>query len=539
MALYHTHRPQTFDDILGQKHIIQTITNQILQEKVAHAYLFFGPRGIGKTTTARLLAKAVNCTEKKKDTYEPCNTCAACTSITQGSAIDVIEIDAASHTGVDHVREHIIENAQFKPTTCAKKVFIIDEVHMLSTSAFNALLKTLEEPPAHVMFILATTELHKLPATIISRCQRFTYESISHDDLHGYLKNIAKKEGRTLDEDVIERIIIKSDGCVRDAVSLLEQVLSFGSEHITINDVLHILPPVFSEDTRELVFSILENNPTEALHKLHHMYAQNMHMIECIDTLIDVLRTLMITSVNPTAISNYGFDKEITKKIKSFHKQYKPNYYITLIESAMKRRGLIKQSPIETLPLELFIIEWTDTTKATTVISEEPVPTPPQEKAPKLIVETPAPAAPKKVEEEIPTPEEPAPVAEKKAPQETPAPLPETSSEPMAITKANILSIWNAFLERVEKESASLVYIVKTLEVVSIKDQLITFTVPFAFHKDKLTDTNCQASLTQALSDLLQTPVSFEIDVVKKEGDGTAPAKDIQQVADAFGGEVM
>ena len=191
MALYHVYRPQKFSEIVGQEHIVKTLSNQIKKNTVAHAYLFSAPRGTGKTTTARILAKAMNCQNKKPETFEPCNECSACIDITAGKAIDVIEIDAASHTGVDHVREHIIENAQFRPTFLTYKIFIIDEVHMLSTSAFNALLKTLEEPPSHIIFILATTDVEKIPETIISRCQRFTFQKMEDTSAHEYLKKIA------------------------------------------------------------------------------------------------------------------------------------------------------------------------------------------------------------------------------------------------------------------------------------------------------------------------------------------------------------
>jgi DNA polymerase-3 subunit gamma/tau len=189
-TLYRKYRPQKFTDLVGQEYIVQTITNEIKLEHLAHAYLFSGPRGVGKTTLARLLAKAVNCSNRAKDTFEPCEECSSCQEITLGRNVDVIEIDAASQTGVDNVRENIIENAQYKPTKSPYKVFIIDEVHMLSTSAFNALLKTLEEPPAHCIFVLATTELHKLPATILSRCERFNFKKNSLYDNERTLRKI-------------------------------------------------------------------------------------------------------------------------------------------------------------------------------------------------------------------------------------------------------------------------------------------------------------------------------------------------------------
>ena len=212
-TLYRKYRPQKFAQVTGQEHIITTIVNEIATGQVAHAYLFSGPRGTGKTTTARLLAKAVNCETRANGASEPCDTCLSCVEISAGRNIDVIEIDAASHTGVDNVRENIIDNAQFKPTKSKWKVFIIDEVHMLSTSAFNALLKTLEEPPAHVIFILATTELHKLPLTIISRCQRFNFHKIPLEQMRARLQELASSEEVKIDDEVMESVwYVQVDG---------------------------------------------------------------------------------------------------------------------------------------------------------------------------------------------------------------------------------------------------------------------------------------------------------------------------------------
>src|SRR3990167_8442184 len=226
MALYHKYRPQKFADVIGQDHIVKTLSQQIVSNTLAHAYLFSGSRGLGKTTVSRLLAKAINCTSRVEGSAEPCEQCTMCIAITNSRSIDVIEIDAASNTGVDNVRENIIENVQFQPTQAKYKVFIIDEVHMLSTSSFNALLKTLEEPPSYVVFILATTELHKLPDTIMSRCQRFDFKRLSSGDLKKQLEKIAKLEGVSIEPEVIQKIIHKSDGCDRDAVSILDQLLS-------------------------------------------------------------------------------------------------------------------------------------------------------------------------------------------------------------------------------------------------------------------------------------------------------------------------
>src|SRR3989344_9182778 len=264
-TLYRKYRPSTFADVYGQEHLITTIKNEIALGKIAQAYLFSGPRGVGKTTTARLLAKAVNCLTRKEGQFEPCNACGAWEQIRAGRHIDVIEVDAASQTGVDNVRENIIENAQFKPTTAKYKVFIIDEVHMLSNSSFNALLKTLEEPPAHVIFILATTELHKLPATVISRCQRFNFKKIGYDEMLARLKKISEEEKIKVDKEVFGRIINKSDGCLRDAESLLGQVFSLDLKKITVEDAQMILPSSNVESIIEFLEAITQGDGARAL----------------------------------------------------------------------------------------------------------------------------------------------------------------------------------------------------------------------------------------------------------------------------------
>ena len=256
LALYRKYRPKTFAEVSDQAHIVGTIQNQLCSGKLAHAYLFCGPRGVGKTTIARLLSKVANC-EALKDA-EPCLSCASCKEIEAGSAMDLIEIDAASHTGVDHVREMIIDNVRFRPAACKMKVFIIDEVHMLSTSAFNALLKTLEEPPAYALFILATTELHKVPETIISRCQRFDFHRIPTDVLVERLASITKSEKAKLSKDVLEEIARRSEGCLRDAESLLGQVLA-------VDDPSLVLPASCAADVLAFLTAVQSGGAAQAV----------------------------------------------------------------------------------------------------------------------------------------------------------------------------------------------------------------------------------------------------------------------------------
>lgn len=235
------YRPQLFSEVVGQEHIVKTLVNAIRSNRIAHAYLFCGPRGIGKTTTARLFAKAVNCPDVRE--AEPCNTCDTCLQISEGRHIDVLEIDGASNRGVGEIR-NLREGVRYVPTSAKNKVYIIDEVHMLTPEAFNALLKTLEEPPSHVIFILATTEPHKLPPTIMSRCQRFDFRRMRVDEIVSQLQHIAKQDGIHVEEDALVTIARKADGSMRDAQSIFDQVVSFGEEGVTsvaVRDVLHLV----------------------------------------------------------------------------------------------------------------------------------------------------------------------------------------------------------------------------------------------------------------------------------------------------------
>jgi len=246
-------RPQTFEDVVGQSATAQTLRNAILQNRIAHAYLFAGARGVGKTTTARILAKALNCAHGP--TATPCNICDSCKEITSGNSIDVLEIDAASNRGIDEIRE-LRENVKYAAARDRFKVFIIDEVHMLTTEAFNALLKTLEEPPSHVVFVLATTELHKVPATILSRCQHFNFRAISYREILDRLQHISREEQVQISEEALNAIARGSEGSMRDAQSLLEQVISFCGNEVedkAVRNLLGIIPQQILEEFTEAI----------------------------------------------------------------------------------------------------------------------------------------------------------------------------------------------------------------------------------------------------------------------------------------------
>jgi DNA polymerase-3 subunit gamma/tau len=290
-ALYRRYRSQTFDELIGQEHIVQTLRNALAEGRIAHAYLFTGPRGVGKTTVARLLAKAVSCSAELSQ--RPCGECDSCRSIAEGRAVDVIEMDAASHTSVEDARD-IIERVQFRPTLGAYKVYIIDEVHMLSTAAFNALLKTLEEPPGHALFVLATTESHKVPATILSRCQRFTFSRHTIAAMAAHLREIAAAEQIALEPGAPEAIARAATGSMRDALSILDQLMAYGGGTIMLEQVRGLLGATASQEVSALVDALIAGDLTGALRAVAGVAEQGADLRQFSRDIVERLRALML-----------------------------------------------------------------------------------------------------------------------------------------------------------------------------------------------------------------------------------------------------
>ncbi|WP_367121109.1 DNA polymerase III subunit gamma/tau [Staphylococcus capitis] len=295
-ALYRMYRPQSFDDVVGQTHVTKTLRNAISKGKQSHAYIFSGPRGTGKTSIAKVFAKAINCLNS--DDGEPCNECAICKGITQGTNSDVIEIDAASNNGVDEIR-NIRDKVKYAPSESKYKVYIIDEVHMLTTGAFNALLKTLEEPPSHAIFILATTEPHKIPPTIISRAQRFDFKAISMDQIVDRLTFVAESQSLEYDTAALEFIAKTSEGGMRDALSIMDQAIAFGDERLTLQDALNVTGSVDEAALNDLFKDVVEGNVKEAFGRYHHFISEGKEVNRLINDMIYFVRdTIMIKTSN-------------------------------------------------------------------------------------------------------------------------------------------------------------------------------------------------------------------------------------------------
>ncbi|MCR3906143.1 MAG: DNA polymerase III subunit gamma/tau [Tenericutes bacterium] len=291
VALYRAYRPKAFSEVSGQKVIIKTLQNTLLHDKVAHAYLFSGPRGTGKTSIAKIFAKAVNCEHQPNN--EPCNECSICKGIDKGDIPDVIEIDAASNNGVDEIRE-LRDKVKYMPSVGRYKVYIIDEVHMLTPGAFNALLKTLEEPPKHVIFILATTEVHKIPPTILSRCQRFDFKNIETNDIVDKLKHIAEKENIEISHDAIYAVAENAEGGLRDAISLLDQTISYADGKITEDDVHQVSGSVSKKALIKLLTSISNKEISNAMIILKDLLAEGKEISRIVNDLILALRDILL-----------------------------------------------------------------------------------------------------------------------------------------------------------------------------------------------------------------------------------------------------
>ena len=362
LVLYRKYRPKTFAEVVGQEHVVQTLTNAISSGTISHAYLFAGQRGSGKTTIARLLAKAINCETRKPASpqggngFEPCNKCSSCNEINESRSIDLMEVDAASNRGIDDIRE-LRDGIRFVPTKSKYKVFIIDESHQLSKDAANALLKTLEEPPSHAIFILATTEIHKMIPTIISRCQRFDFRKLTVQEIIGRLKTIIGKEQCAVDDAALELIALNSGGSIRDSEALLDQVLAFGGKNI--EDIKNLLGMLDIKLVGQFIDLLFQKKPSPVIEFLNKTIEKGGDPQEFAKSLINYLRYGLILKIGPELSSQIIIDLtgEEKEKLQAQIVSVSEADISRTLKLFMDAENKMKYSPIPQLPLELAIIE--------------------------------------------------------------------------------------------------------------------------------------------------------------------------------------
>lgn len=356
-ALYRKWRPQTFDDVKGQDHIVTTLQNQIRSQRIGHAYLFCGTRGTGKTTVAKILARAVNC--ENPDNGSPCGVCSSCQQIGAGTSLNVVEIDAASNNGVDNIRE-IREQVQYPPTEGRYRVYIIDEVHMLSPGAFNALLKTLEEPPSYVIFILATTEVHKIPITVLSRCQRYDFRRITVDTIAARLKELTDAEHMPVEEKALRYVAKAGDGSMRDALSLLDQCAAFHfGETLTYEHVLDVLGAVDNSVFRELFHAVVENRTRDCILKLEEMVIQGRELSQFVVDFIWFLRNLLLLKTAEDAEDLLDMSEDNVKQLREDTKLADENTLMRYIRVFSDLSNQIRFASQKRVLIELAFIKLT------------------------------------------------------------------------------------------------------------------------------------------------------------------------------------
>lgn len=527
-TLYRQYRPQNFAEILGQNYIKTILQNEILSRKIAHAYLFCGPRAVGKTTMARVFAKAVNCSNLKEGEYEPCNECVNCTNINTGRNLDIIEIDAASNTGVDNVRENIISSSRVGSNNSNFKVFIIDEVHMLSISAFNALLKVLEEPPQHVIFILCTTEIHKVPNTIISRCQRFDFKRIGVSDMVKKLDYIVRQEDVKVEKGILESIARYSDGYMRDAESLLGQIISVGGQEITQEEADLVIPKNDLNEIINLLEHLSKKDTIKAIQLVNNLVDNGINLKNFVTDMVEVLRKIMLGKINPALASSLGLDfgESLEMKIDQLSADLSLEQIIRFIEKFNSIISEVKNSFIAQLPLELAIIEFSFANSkplpsAATVVRQSVV-----------VKESVGKSEPKEV------------VAESRVEKV----VPNIQSN---IAREQILAKWSEVVVKIKPLNHSLSFVLQACEITDVKDSKVYLTFKYRFHQDRVNSAQIKPVLENLLSEVYGSPLSFEAlldenlvlatpgEEPKAEEGNNEPPNPMSDVLKAFGGEII
>ena len=502
-TLYRAYRPQNFKEIVNQNHIKITLQHEIESGKMAHAYIFCGPRGIGKTTIARIFAKSLNCEQRKDGDYEPCNECDMCKDLMLGRSLDVIEIDAASHTGVDNVRENIISVARVAPSRGEYKIFIIDEVHMLSISAFNALLKLLEEPPANTVFILCTTEVHKIPATIISRTERFDFKRISASDIVKKLQYICLKEKIKIDSSILENIARQSGGHMRDAESLLGQVVSIGGNEVSVEEADLVIPRSDINEILNLIEFLAKKNVVAAIGLVNKLLDDGISLKRFLTESIELLRKIMLAKIDQNLSEKFGLELGESMELRATElgMTLDLDYIVKIIEQFIAVQNKMKGVFIEQLPLEIAITELClpdiglaknrhSNFKAPAAPTVAPIKSPIISPATPIVAKTNV-ASPAL---EINTPKETKPDSVIATPSSS-----QPFTEAIDITKEQIDAKWNDVLAKVKAQNHSLSFILKACEPKELRGKQLFLAFKYKFHKERIAEVEIKQMIEKVL----------------------------------------
>jgi len=531
-TLYRDYRPQNFTEVLGQNHIKITLQNEISANKLAQAFLFCGPRAVGKTTLARVLAKTVNCENRKDHEYEPCNKCLSCISTTQGKNLDVVEIDAASNTGVDNVRENIISFSRLMPVNSKFKVFIIDEVHMLSISAFNALLKIIEEPPTYVIFILCTTEIQKVPLTIISRCERFDFKRISVSDIVKKLSLIATAEKVEIDSEVLEAVARRSGGHLRDAESLLGQIFSLGDKKITLEQAELVIPHYNSNEAVDLLDHLSRKDAAKAISLVNQLVDTGVNLKNFSGELIGLLRKIMLTKVSPSLTDNLGLNlgESLEIKVNLISDSLSWEQIIIFTKRFLEAYNDNKNPLISQLPLEMAIVDLCFSSAREVTVS--PVASKPAGSFSNNLNTTPTSSfKPPIIKKEVELPK-----SEVKISDESDNKVSEGEQTVKAVinlTQSEVLEKWPEFLIKIKKYNHSLSFVLQNCQPQEIKNNNLCLVFKYKFHQDRVNDMAIKSIVESTLTEVFGSSLrlssvlddTLEIGHAQKADDSTSPVE--------------
>ena len=513
------YRPQAFDEVIGQSHITTTLENAIAQNRVAHAYIFAGPRGVGKTTTARIFAKALNC--ENGPTADPCNKCPSCLEITQGSSLDILEIDGASNRGIDEIR-NLRENVKFSPSKGRFKVYIIDEVHMLTLDAFNALLKTLEEPPAHVKFIFATTQAHKVPPTILSRCQRFDFRRISIKDIVDSLKTIASKENLKVDDDVLILMAKHSDGSMRDAQVVLDQISSFADGRISLEDASKILGAVSDDILFSLADSIKSKDALKALKIIDDLVNEGKDVAQIVLYLIEHFRDLAVAKISKDPQILIDASPEKIKRYEEQAGKFMVEEMLYIIYTLSNTIDFVRKSNMARVPFEVAMIKLT---RMGSIISPADL----MERLKKIELGLKKDLFPADRPNPIENIRESEPVEELR--KET---RPDKKVHHAGLDE--IIGSWNAIADRVKERKISVAMYLNEGYPESVDSGTLSISFPKSskFHKDTLESPECKSIILKAIKDVTGLDLKLRLTISENSGGKNGLSKDALDDSDSI-----